>query len=98
MKRLLCVDFAILRPNYKKQFFAFILKQEFISNLEWWALNKIYGKLRPKAKTEFLLTLNKLISKINFNSFHYNLRYFYEKNKIIYDKEKIDRRINRLRI
>jgi hypothetical protein len=98
LKRLLGVDFTILKPVYKKQFFTYILEPEFLSNLEWWGLNKIYMKLKPKAKINFLRTLDELIDKVNFNSFHYNLRYFYKKNKIEYDERRLNDRINKLRI
>lgn len=98
LKRLLGVDFTILKPQYKKHFFSFILEPEFLANLEWWSLNKLYGKLRPSAVVQFLSTLDKLISSVHFNSFLYNLRYFYERNKITYDKSRLERRIEELKI
>ncbi|MDQ6757288.1 MAG: hypothetical protein M3004_10170, partial [Bacteroidota bacterium] len=98
LKRLLGINFTILKPQYRKPFFAFILEPEFLANLEWWSFNKIYSKLLPKAQVEFLSSLDKLIPKVHFNSFLYNLRHFYEKNKISYDKTRLENRINELRI
>jgi hypothetical protein len=98
LRRLLGIDFAILKPRYRRQFLELILEPEFVSNLEWWALNKIYQKLKPLKKIEFLQILDCLIQVVNFNSFHYNLRYFYDKNKIKYDTKKIEKRIDKLRI
>ncbi|KXK56410.1 MAG: hypothetical protein UZ05_CHB002000190 [Chlorobi bacterium OLB5] len=50
LKRLVSVDFKLLRPSAKKILFTQILRKDFVSNLDYWFLNKIYQVLNPRAK------------------------------------------------
>jgi len=63
-----------------------------------WSMSKVYEQLNQEDRQEFLKILDNLIDENHFNSFHYNLIRFYEKNTIQFNKQRILNRINNLKI
>ena len=98
MKKIIGLDFKLIEASSKHKILSILLEKEFISDLDWWRFNKIYNQLDGADKRDFLNILNELVDEVQFNSFHYNLRKFYQKNKLPYDKKRIYDKIKKLRI
>jgi len=98
LKKIIGLDFKLIESGSMHKVISILFKKEFVSDLDWWAFNKIYTRLDGSYKKEFLSILNELIDEVHFNSFHYNLVKFYQKNELSFDKKKISERINKLRI
>jgi hypothetical protein len=98
LKKIIGLDFKLIEASSKHKILSILLEKEFISDLDWWRFNKIYNQLDGADKKDFLNILNELVDEVQFNSFHYNLRKFYQKNKLPYDKKRIYDKIKKLRI
>jgi len=98
LKRILNLDFKLINPDIRHNILEILLKKEFLSNLDCWYFTQIYGKLKESEKEELLKILDSLIDQLHFNSYHYNLMKFYQKKKIPFDKERLMKAINKLKL
>lgn len=98
LRKILNVNLNLLNAELRYSILAFLFNEEFVSQMTNWAMSKIYRQLDDNEKQRFLNILNDLIESCNFNSFHYNLRVFYRKNKIEFDNDRIEQRISELKI
>lgn len=98
LRRILNQDFKLFETSSKHKVLAYLFDKEFISMMNNWSMTKVYNQLNEEDKKEFLKILDTLIEEYHFNYFHYNLIVFYEKNKIDFDKERILKRIEELKI
>lgn len=96
LKRLLRTDFSLIKPEFRHQLIARFFNPDFLAMLNLWSFRKIREKVNNDK--EFFGELDNLIDKVPFNSFHYNLRAFYKKERADYDFAKLDERINKIRI
>jgi len=93
IKRLFNLNLKYLTTLERKEIFEDALNKDFLSNTDYWWMNKIYNILDDDSKRDFLKILNELIEEVIFNSYHYNLMKFYKKNHIIYDEKHLSERI-----
>jgi len=99
LKKIL--NFPLLRkidPNLKYRLFSIFLDKTFLSDITYWHWNKMYRLFPEETKHELLKNLDELVDEVHFNSFHYNLIKFYDKNSIAYNKDRLNNRINSLKI
>ncbi len=96
LKRLLRTDFNLIKPEFRHQLIARFFNPDFLAMLSLWHFKKIREKVNNDK--EFFGELDNLIDKVPFNSFHYNLRAFYKKERPDYDFTKLDEKINKIRI
>lgn len=98
LRRILNQDFKLFETSSKHKVLAYLFDKEFISMMNNWSMSRVYKQLDCEDKKEFLKILDILIDENHFNYFHYNLIVFYEKNEIKFDKSRIEKRINKLKI
>src|SRR5690606_32562168 len=98
LRRILNQDFKLFETSSKHKVLAYLFDKEFISMMNNWSMSKVYEQLNSEDRIEFLRILDNLINENHFNSFHYNLIKFYEKNSIPFDKQRILNRIEILKI
>jgi hypothetical protein len=96
LKRIVSVNFYLLKPECRFKILSELLNKEFLSNLDWWWYKKIYEKMVTGIeRAEYCNLLDEMIDEIHFNSYHYNIKMFYKKIKIKYDEDKINSAIKR---
>lgn len=93
LKKIVSLDFKLIEPQYRHRILSDLFQEEFLANSDSWMLNKIYNNLIEEDKANFIETLKKLVEKIHFNSFHYNLILFFNKASIPFDEKLIRRKI-----
>jgi hypothetical protein len=94
LKKLVSVDFKLLKPEYRFKILSELLTEGFLAGLDWWWYKKIYEKLDSVSEqSEFLAVLDRMVDEIHFNSFHYNLKAFYKMKKLRYDQERVEKAI-----
>lgn len=98
LKRILNIDLKLIEPTIRDGIISFLFEDEFLSSMEHWTMKKTLDNLSIEERKYFLNRLDVLINKVNFNSFHYHLRMFYEKNKIHYDAERLNMIIDELNL
>lgn len=98
LRRILNQDFRLFETANKHKILAYLFDKEFICMMNNWSMTKVYIQLNNEDKKEFLKILDDLIDENHFNSFHYNLIMFYEKNLITFDKDRILNRIRLLKV
>ena len=98
LKRLVSINFRLLNSKQKNGLFDSFTETEFLSRLDWWFINKLYNNIDTKRKEILLRRLKRIQKKVNFNSYHYNLKIFYNKNKIPFDNKGLVKIINGIKI
>ncbi len=93
LKKIVSLDFKIIEPQYRHRILSDLFQEEFLSNSDSWMLGKIYNNLVNEDKENMIEILNKLIEKIHFNSFHYNLILFFSKFRISFNEVLIREKI-----
>jgi hypothetical protein len=95
LKRLLTVNFDKINPEHRHRLISGFYNQEFLSQLTLWH----YRRIREKVKNdkEFFAILDNQIESILFNSYHYQLLNFYEKDRKDFDLTNLKKRIDELK-
>lgn len=95
LKRLLTVNFDKINPEHRHRLISGFYNQEFLSQLTLWH----YRRIREKVKNdkEFFAILDDQIESILFNSYHYQLLNFYEKDRKDFDLTNLKKRIDELK-
>ena len=96
LKRILTIDVSLIEPKYKHKLLALFYDLDFLSQLKVWHFKRIREFVNND--NEFFGELDKLINLVMFNSFHYNLLAFYQKERKDYDCKNIEERIEYLRL
>lgn len=103
LKRLITqlakTDIKAIEKEKQKMLIDYLLSEEILIDSQEWHLTKLLNiTSKLGLKHVFLDKLNKLINCVDFNSFHYNLKRFYDKNKIKYDSSVLEAEINKRKI
>ena len=92
-------DIKAIEKEKQKMLIDYLLSEENLIDSQEYHLTKLLNiTSKIGLKHVFLDKLNKLIHCVDFNSFHYNLRRFYDKNKIKYDSSELEDEINKRKI
>lgn len=95
LKRLLTINFKLINPKYRHRLISSFFNQDFLYNLNLWHLRRI--RIAVDNDKDFFIQLDSMIPKAIFNSFLFNLRLFYSKDRKDFDLKIIDNRINEIR-
>ncbi|NEM96636.1 RNA-directed DNA polymerase [Pontibacter burrus] len=98
LKRILNLDFKRFRPDLKFEVLAYLLNKDFMATLPSWALSKLYKQLHEQDRLSMLGLIDELVEDYHFNSFHYNVIQFYKKNKISFNRERIDNKLKKIKV
>ncbi len=94
LKRLLTIDFCLIDPKHRHRLICVFFDQDFLYGLQLWHLKRI--RTAVANDTDFFNELDKLIPNALFNSFLFNLRLFYSKDRTEFDLKIIDKRIEEI--
>lgn len=86
-KYIVKLDFEVLHPKIKRKILEQLNSKDYLKQCNCAMLTNAYKKVDNKEG--FLSLLNELIDECLFNSYHYNLRMFYIKNKIQYNEKEL---------
>jgi hypothetical protein len=95
LKRLLTIDFKLIDPQYRHQILSVFFEHDFLSGLNLWYYKRI--RIAVENDLEFFSRLDGMINSTLFNSFLYNLRLFYSKERKDFDLSIIDDRIEEIK-
>ena len=95
LKRLLTVNFELIEPKFRHRLLGGFFDQDFLSNSTLWHFKRI--RLAINNDKEFFEQLDNLIPNALFNSFLFNLRLFYSKDREKFDLKIIDDRIEEIK-
>lgn len=95
LKRLLTVNFDKINPEHRHRLISGFYNQEFLSQLTLWHFRRIREKV--KNDKEFFAILDSQIESILFNSYHYQLLNFYEKDRKDFDLTNLKNRLDELK-
>lgn len=95
LKRLLTVNFKLIDPKYRHRLLSGFFDQDFLSGLNLWHFKRIRAAVDND--TEFFGQLDSMIKSALFNSFLFNLRLFYSKERKDFDLKIIDDRIDEIK-
>jgi hypothetical protein len=95
LKRLLTINFSLIEPQHRHRLIAGFFNPEFLYGLQLWHFRRI--RLAVNNDTDFFEQLDSMIPRALFNSFLFNLRLFYSKDRTAFDLKIIDDRILELR-
>lgn len=96
LKRILTVDNKLVEPKYRHRLIAMFFNSDFLSQLTVWHFKRIREFIDND--TVFFGELDKMVSTVPFNSYHYNLLAFYKKERTEYDCTEIEKRINEIKL
>jgi hypothetical protein len=94
LKRILTVNFKLIDPKYRHRLLSGFYDQDFLSGLNLWYFKRIRAAVEND--TEFFGRLDSMINSALFNSFLFNLRVFYSKEREDFDLKIIDDRIENI--
>lgn len=94
LKRLLTIDFSLIDPKHRHRLISGFFDQDFLYSLQLWHLRRI--RIAVANDTDFFNELDKMIPNALFNSFLFNLRLFYSKDRTTFDLTTIDKRIEEI--
>lgn len=95
LKRLLTINFDLIEPHYRHRLLSGFFEQDFLFSLQIWHFRRIRKALNNDK--DFFHQLDTMIEKSLFNSFLFNLRQFYVRDRKDFDLALIDKRIEELR-
>lgn len=95
LKRILTVNFNLIDTKYRQRLLSGFYDQDFLSGLNLWHFKRIRAAVEND--TEFFERLDSMINSALFNSFLFNLRVFYSKEREDFDLKIIDARIEDIR-
>lgn len=94
LKRLLTINFTHIEPKYRHRLISGFFDSDFLFGLQLWHFRRI--RLAVNNDNEFFRQLDSMIPTALFNSFLFNLRLFYSKDRKEFDLKIIDDRIKEL--
>jgi hypothetical protein len=103
LKRLITLlaktDVSTIDTEKRETLLKYLLSEEnLINSSEWYLTNLLKITSQIGLEHIFLEKLDSLIQLVDFNSFHYQLKHFYDKNKIDYNKHMLEEEINKRKI
>lgn len=93
LKRILSVDSKLIEPKFRHRLIAMFFNPDFLAQLGVWHFKRIRQFIDND--TEFFGELDKMVSTVPFNSYHYNLLAFYKKERTGFDCSEIEKRIEK---
>ncbi len=87
LRRFLSMRLRGLDVGPRMQIIAEVFRPEFLENLDFWAMERVYDCLEVPDRDSFVQTLSDLTDTVHFNSFHYNFLRFLERKRIPHDKD-----------
>ena len=96
LKRILSVDSKLIEPKFRHRLIAMFFNPDFLSQLGVWHFKRIRQFIDND--TEFFGELDKMVSTVPFNSYHYNLLAFYKKERTDFDCSDIEKRIEEIKL
>jgi hypothetical protein len=96
LKRILSVDSKLIEPKYRHRLIAMFFNPDFLAQLTVWHFKRIREFIDND--TEFFGELDKMVSTVPFNSYHYNLLAFYKKERTGFDCSAIEKRIEEIKL
>ncbi|MBL0308948.1 MAG: hypothetical protein IPP77_04505 [Bacteroidetes bacterium] len=94
LKRLLTINFSLIEPKHRHRLISGFLTETFLFGLQLWHFRRI--RVAVNNDSEFFGQLDTMIPTALFNSFLFNLRLFYSKDRKEFDLTVIDDRIKEL--
>ena len=94
-KALFCPALSEIKHTKRKKILSCFLDESYLKNVKSYHLEKIYKLLKNEERQKFMEILNSLSQKLIHNAFHYELLFFYQKNKI--DSKSVKQRIKELK-
>lgn len=95
LKRLLTINFDLINPELRHKLISGFYNPEFLSQLTLWHYRRIRSKVDNDK--DFFNILDGQIDTVLFNSYHYQLLNFYNKDRKDYDLLKLKKRIFELK-
>jgi len=95
LKRLLTINFKQIDPKYRHRLLSGFFDRDFLSSLSLWHFRRI--RIAVDNDTEFFEQLDSMIPTALFNSFLFNLRLFYSKDRKEFNLKIIDDRIDEIK-
>ena len=96
LKRILSVDSKLIEPKYRHRLIAMFFNPDFLAQLTVWHFKRIREFISNDE--EFFGELDKMVSTVPFNSYHYNLLAFYKKERTEFDCSEIEKRIEEIKL
>lgn len=95
LKRILTIDISLIDSEFKHKILAIYYNVDVLSTLNLWHFKRI--RILADSDDEFFALLDSLVPTALFNSFLFQLRNFYSKERIGHDLKQIDDRIKELK-
>lgn len=95
LKRLLTINFKQIDPKYRHRLLSGFFDRDFLSSLSLWHFRRI--RIAVDNDNEFFGQLDSMIPNALFNSFLFNLRLFYSKDRKEFNLKVIDDRIEEIK-
>lgn len=96
LKRILSVESKLIEPKHRHKLISMFFNPDFLAKLSVWHFKRIRQFIDNDI--EFFGELDKMVSTVPFNSYHYNLLAFYKKERTDYDCTEIKKRIEELKM
>jgi len=95
LNRLLTVNFSLIDPKHRHRLISGFFDRDFLFGLQLWHFRRI--RVAVNNDNDFFQQLDSMITSALFNSFLFNLRLFYSKDRAGFDLKIIDDRIQELK-
>lgn len=95
LKRLLAINFKQIYPKYRHRLLSGFFDRDFLSSLNLWHFRRI--RIAVDNDKDFFCQLDNMIPNALFNSFLFNLRLFYSKDRKEFNLKVIDDRIKEIK-
>ena len=96
LKRILSVDSKLIEPKLRHRLIAMFFNPDFLAQLGVWHFKRIRQFIDNDK--EFFDELDKMVSIVPFNSYHYNLLAFYKKERSGFNCSAIEKRIEKVKL
>lgn len=95
LKKIINVDFKIIDPIYKYRLMSDFYNPDFLATSGLWYFRKVREKINNDE--EFFGKLDTIVESVIFNSFLYQLLFFYKKDRKDFDTKRIEEKIAMLK-
>lgn len=96
LKRILSVESNLIEPKFRHRLIGMFYDPDFLSQLNVWHFKRIRQFINHDL--DFFKELDKMVSTVPFNSYHYNLLAFYKKERKGFDCSEIEKRIEEIKL